>query len=246
MSQKLIPPRGPGDPDLPPGHDWRILVCHHCGHSIKVLVACKDRFCPDCAPRRAARVRRRLTWLINKTPKKTGFGIKMITLSTPNCTDLDAGVKHLIKSFRRLRNRLVWNKYVEGGAFVIEVTGRPGSWHPHIHAIVYSLWFPWRSLHKAWKQCSGGTAVFVQSMSKEAAARYVTKYLTKTQVPPHLHEALSDKLRGTRLFQRFGLWHHLKLPKKLYDHKCEECGRSSWGPDLYSDRMIRYYEKRFG
>lgn len=228
------------------GHEWRTLVCSHCGHEISVLVDCKNRFCSDCSPRRSARIASRLTWLINKIQIKSGWGLKMITLSTANCTDVNSGIKHLIKSFRKMRNRRLWKMKVDGGAFVIEVTGRPGNWHPHIHAVVYSLFIPWKSLWRDWKQCSGGNAVWISSCAPSAATKYITKYISKTDVPAHLQEELSMELRSFRLFQRFGCWHNLKLPARLYDHRCEGCGRCDWLADVYQDRIARRYATRSG
>ena len=211
-----------------PGHEWRTLTCAHCGQNIRVLVDCKNRFCPECSPRRSARIAARLTWLINKIQKKQGWGIKLITLSTSNCVDVDSGIKHLVASFRKMRNRALWQTKVDGGAFVIEITGRPGSWHPHIHAIVYSVFIPWKTLWRDWKQCSGGTAVWISSSTPAAATSHIVKYVSKTAVPLHLQLQLSTELRAFRLFQRFGSWHRLKLPSRLYDHPCEKCGKSDW------------------
>lgn len=219
-------------------HQWRTLTCCHCGYEISVLVDCNNRFCPDCSPRRAARIASRLTFLINKIQKKPTWGLKMITLSTTNCKQVDSGIRHLIQSFRRLRNRQLWQSHVDGGAFVIEVTGRPGNWHPHIHAIVYSRYIPWKQLHSAWRRVSGGTACFITSCSKEGATRYVTKYITKSDVPSHLLLQLSTELRRFRLFQRFGTWHNIKLPARVYDYRCEACGRSDWLANTYLEHHI--------
>lgn len=212
-------------------HQWRTLVCCHCGHEIHVLVDCKNRFCPDCSPRRAARIANRLTTLISKIQKKPGFGLKMITLSTANCTDVQAGITHLVASFRKMRNRRLWKMYVNGGAFVIEVTGRPGNWHPHIHAIVYARYIPWRTLWKSWKRCSGGNAVFISTCNPANATRYITKYLTKSQIPPHLLLQLSMELRKFRLFQRFGQWHNIVLTPRIWHYRCDSCGHSDWLAD---------------
>lgn len=214
--------------EAPSGHVWKVLTCAHCGHQITVLVDCKNRFCPLCSPRRSARIANRLNFLINKIQKRPEFGLKMITLSMANCGDVALGIRQLVSAFRRMRNRRLWKMYVDGGAFVIEVTGRPGNWHPHIHAIVYSRYIPWKSLHKTWSQVSGGNAVFISACSPDAAIKYTTKYISKSVVPAHLQEQLSEALRRFRLFQRFGSWHKVSLPSRLYDHRCEDCGRCDW------------------
>lgn len=214
--------------NLSPDHQWRTLVCCHCGHEISVLVDCKNRFCPDCSPRRSARIASRLVWLINHIDKKPQYGLKLLTLSTENCSDVQAGIKELLASFRKLRNRAFWRQYVAGGAFVIEITGNTNSWHPHIHAVIYSKYIPWRLIHKHWKRASGGNAVWINSVAPSRAISYITKYISKTNVPAHLQVELSEALKSFRLFQRFGCWHNLKLPARIWDYRCESCGRSDW------------------
>lgn len=225
-------------------HQWRTLVCAHCGHEIKVLVDCKNRFCPECSPRRSARIANRLQWLINKIQKRPTWRLKMITLSMANCSDLEFGIKQLVSSFRRLRQRRLWKYNVDGGAFVIEVTGRPGSWHPHIHAIVYSRFIPWKKLWRDWKQCSGGSAVWISSVSSQGAIKYITKYISKSDVPAHLWQQLSIELQRFRLFQRFGSWHNLKLPARIMDYRCESCGSCDWLADVYYEHIQRRYAIR--
>lgn len=227
-------------------HQWRTMVCCHCGHEISVLVDCRNRFCPDCSPRRSARIASRLTWLINHIEKQPGAGLKLITLSTANCSDVRLGIAHLIKSFRKLRNRAFWGRYVYGGAFVIEVTGRPGDWHPHIHAVVYSLYLPQKKLSQGWRKVSGGTACWINSVAPSKAAHYVTKYISKSNVPSHLLLQLSDELRRFRLFQRFGSWHNLKLPARIYDYRCESCGRSDWLANEVIENHMSHSWTRYG
>lgn len=229
-----------------PEHSWRVLVCAHCGHEIKVLVDCKNRFCSQCAPRRSARISNRLNWLVNHIKPLPGYRLKMITLSTSNCSDIRSGVSHLLKSFRKLRQRTFWREKVEGGGFVIEITGRPGNWHPHIHAVLYSSYMPWRRLWKDWKQVSGGNAVYITSCSPDAAMRYITKYISKSIVPPHLQVQLSMELSRYRLFQRFGSWHGLKLPSRVWDYRCESCGRCDWLADVYQEHIQRRYKTWLG
>ncbi len=227
-------------------HEWRNIVCAHCGHEIAVLVDCKNRFCPECAPRRSARIANRLQFLVNKIQKRDRWRLKMITLSMANCSDVQKGIKQLVASFRRLRNRRLWKTHVDGGAFVIEVTGRPGNWHPHIHAVVYSRFIPWKNLWRDWKQCSGGNAVYITATSLEGAIKYITKYISKSAVPSHLWEELSIELRRFRLFQRFGSWHNIALPSRVFDYRCESCGRCDWLADVYYDHIAKRYPVRYG
>ena len=164
----------------------------------------------------------------------------MVTLSMPNSTSLDEGISDLIRCFRRLRQRVCWKQYVFGGAFVIEVKGRPGNWHPHIHAIVYSYYIPWKRLRSGWKQCSGGSAVWINKVDGAKAIGYVTKYLTKVDLPPALMDEAGESLARFRLFTRFGTWHNITLPKLKYETPCARCGRTDWVIDVEIERRMKY------
>lgn len=226
--------------DLHLSHGWRRIYCSHCGAFQDILVDCRKRFCPECSKRRSRRIRNRLQHLFIKNEKIPKAGLKMITLSTSNSSSLDEGIRHLIKSFRRLRQRVAWKQYVFGGAFVIEVKGRPGNWHPHIHAIVYSYYIPWARLRSAWRQASGGTAVWINKVDSDKALNYVTKYITKADVPPALLDDVGRSLARFRLFTRFGSWHNIVLPKLKYESPCKSCGHTVWVTDIQIERFIKY------
>lgn len=228
-------------PQIPvENHGWRTLYCIKCGKTIRVIVDCGHRFCPTCSRRRARRVRNRLKHLFSKTEAVPKAGIKMLTLSVQNCKDLDEGIRHLIKSFRRLRQRSLWKHYVLGGAFVIEIKGRPGNWHPHIHAIIHSYYIPWQRLRSSWRQVSGGLACWINAIDNDKAVNYVTKYLTKVDVPAALLDDVSTSLRHFRLFSRFGTWHNIALPKLKYDTPCAQCGNTDYIVDFALERIFRY------
>lgn len=228
------------DESLRSSHGWRRIYCVFCGAWLDVLVDCGQRFCPECSKRRSRRIRNRLQLLLAKNEQIPKAGLKMITLSMPNCISLDDGIKDLVSSFRRLRQRVVWKQYVIGGAYVIEVKGRPGNWHPHIHAIVYSYYIPWARLRSSWRQCSGGTAVYINKVDGPRAIGYITKYITKADVPPALMDEVGRSLARFRLFTRFGTWHNITLPLLKYETPCTRCGRTDWVVDVEIDRRIKY------
>lgn len=223
----------------PPPHATRRIRCLGCGFTIDIPVDCGDRFCGTCAPRRAFRVRSRLRWLLENTRPPPGYMLKMITLSMPNCKQLHTGVAALIKNFRRLRQRQIWKAHISGGATIIEVKGRPNNWHPHLHIICYARWIDWHRLQPAWLQISGGSACYISNIGRDAALSYVTKYITKSDVPEFLEYGVGLVLKRYRLFQRFGSWHGVVIPKKKFDYKCHNCGTSDWMPEWMLDRMIR-------
>lgn len=157
----------------------------------------------------------------------------MITLSVPNCSDLSDGIDELLRCFRRLRQRSYWKNNVDGGAFVIEVKGNPGNWHPHIHAIVASHYLNWNKLHQSWNQVSGGLSVYISNIPKTAIVNYILKYLTKPSVSLNLLQDVAFSLKSKRLFQPFGSWHSPfnKLPK--IHCVCSKCGSASFEPVYY-------------
>lgn len=220
-------------------HRWRTFYCRFCGNDIRAFIDCGHRFCPKCSRRRARRIRNRLSFLLAKNEKIPKAGIKLLTLSKANCQQLEPGIKDLVSSFRRLRQRALWKHYVLGGAFVIEIKGRPGNWHPHIHAIIYSYYIPWARLRASWRQCSGGTAVWINAVTNDRATKYVTKYITKADVPAALLDDVSTALRRFRLFTRFGSWHNIVLPKMKYETPCTRCNNSDWIPDIVIERAFR-------
>lgn len=152
----------------------------------------------------------------------------MITLSTRNCQHLGMGIRHLISSFRKLRQQSFWKRYCSGGATIIEITGKKGDWHPHLHVLCYSEYLPWKQLHAKWLSASGGLGVYISAIPKGKALVYVTKYITKCEVPEGDLRLVSDEIRKYRLFQRFGVWHDYHIPKAKSDFPCPSCGYTAW------------------
>ena len=220
------------------GHRWRRLYCAHCGRWVDIPILCSDRFCFACSRVRAAKIRKRLRYILGSVPLKPGYFPAVITLSIPNSPDLAQQVKDLISSFRRLRQSRVWPEYVSGGATIIEIKKNPTGWHAHIHAFVMMRYFPWKKLNKAWGRASGGSQCYITKVSIKAALGYVTKYVTKTDLPPEDRAEASDCLKRYRLFQRFGAWHHVRIPRLMCDMLCRECGKSDWVFYIYDRHRV--------
>lgn len=211
-------------------HEFIHLTCEHCGHTIDVPVYCGNRFCGVCAPARHARIADRLRFLVANTPRKPGYHLKFLTLTIANMPDLEKMVSYLVSCFRRLRNRAIWKKYVDGGAFVIEVTGRPNNWHAHVHAIIFAKYIPRDKLVIAWKSISSGLGVDIRQVPTDALCNHLIKYLSKRQEPDMVTDEKEKVLRSYRLFQPFGCWYKLQKKYKRKPHPCEECGHLSWTP----------------
>lgn len=191
-------------------------------------VFCGDRFCPVCSVIRRARVRRRLEWLIKCLPVKPEFRFRHLTLTIASQGDLRKMIQKLQADFRRLRQRAYWKLHVDGGAFVIEVTGRPGAWHAHIHAVIWGYWMKWEIIQQLWKKISHGTGCYITHIPTSAVVGYLTKYLSKPESPDIVTADISCALSGMRLFAPFGSWHNLN---KLYVkpvHPCSKCGHTAW------------------
>lgn len=240
MQEHLTPPTDQSiSPDEIDGHEWVTIYCEKCGHDHKIRKTCSFRFCPFCSKTRALKIRKRLRFILDQHPPVTPQTLKMITLSTKNCLDLRAGIKHLVASFRRLRQTKNWKFHVSGGATIIEITGKKGNWHPHLHILCYSRYYLFKDLLSQWKTCSGGSAVWISAIPKGKAEGYVTKYITKTEILPEDQAFVSDEIKRVRLFQRFGLWHSFVIPKTKCDLPCPVCGEIMWISMWQIDKMFR-------
>ena len=107
--------------------------------------ACGDRVvCPACSAIRVREMRRHY-WPLVRAMKHP----KMVVLTVKNGLDLWERFTHLMKSFRRLRQRAWWKKRVAGGIYGLEVTYGRGGWHVHLHIIVDAAFLPNRPADKA-------------------------------------------------------------------------------------------------
>ena len=174
----------------------------------------------------------------------TGSTFKHLTLTIQNQHDLPEMLKGIIKSFRRLRQRAAWKNKVSGGAFVLEVTGRPGNWHAHIHAVLVARYFPFDILLKLWKEVSSGQGVYIQHKPVGIVVSHLCKYLSKPDVPEQVMEEVSAELKSYRMFQPFGCWFKLM---KLYVKKkypCPKCGEQCWLPyDIFYNSLTTKYRE---
>lgn len=205
-------------------HTYRTIGCAECNTTLQVPISCKNRFCDICHADRRKRIRSKLDSIIQAEKLQPGHRYKMLTLTLPNFEDAGDGAKTLISSFRRLRQRQMWQNKVKGGCYVIEITGSPGSWHVHMHIIVNSTWFSYKKLRTAWSKCSPGRIIHISQIPAKESVRYVTKYMSKSEVASGHQQGLSQALQGVRLFGLFGSWHNLGLLFKLPKYACSCCG----------------------
>lgn len=211
---------------VPDGHTYHQfvpIVCLSCTNVINVPVYCGSRFCPVCSKPRQSRVRRRLDLIIESITLDRSFTFKHLTLTIPNQPDLESMLNHLTSAFRKLRNRAFWKNNVAGGAFVFEVTGKPGSWHGHLHIIIESRYLKWETLRDLWIRISGGRGVYIQQIPAANVVRYLTKYLSKESLQSQFQAEISSALKGRRLYQPFGSWHSIRTAGVSKEAICRVC-----------------------
>lgn len=220
-------------------HCYRFLYCTGCGHRVSVPIYCGNRFCPICSTPRRRRSARRLNALIKKIRPRKPACLKMLTLTIPNTLDVGVGAQTIVQAFRRLRQRAYWRSHALGGAYVIEITGKPGSWHVHLHIALEAKFMSWRKLLQMWKAVSPGQGVYIQNIQSGPLTHYLTKYMTKPCIPEEYQQEVSDALTNFRLFQAFGSWHSVKVRISHPEFICPKCRNVSWLPEELVSKYSR-------
>ena len=226
------------------GHEYITIVCSECGYQIQVPVYCGNRFCDICSFPRRNRVRHRLDFLISATKPLKSYSHKFLTLSEINQSSIKGAVNDLTKAFSRFRNRVYWKRNVKGGAYVIEITGRPGSWNAHIHAIIFARFMPHKHLLKQWQACSNGSNCHISQPPTKRLINYLTKYLSKNENLTDFYIEIGKALKGFRLFSPFGTWFKLNQTYVKPTSICPKCHESMWIPLeilYYRDVYMWYY-----
>lgn len=209
-------------------HGFRTFNCANCGHELRIPVRCGDRFCPVCSKSAASKTRKRLNWLFSHVEKRKNYNWKFITLTLKSSDDLALMVGKLIADFRRLRNRKFWTNAIDGGAYVIELTHGVHGWHAHLHIIAFGQFIPQRFLSRQWNGISGSPIVDIRKADPRDLTTYVTKYITKFEIPEGRRWEALHALDGRRLWSPFGILHDLNcqyVPEPSY---CTDCGCSCW------------------
>lgn len=201
-------------------HKFITILCSNCGDRFDVPVYCGDRFCPICSVARRIRIRNRLEFLVKNVSRRTGYNFKHLTLTIKNQKNLALMTSDIVKCFRNLRKTRSWKTHVCGGAFVCEITGYSGNWHVHLHVIIQSKYYPFKEILHHWMKLSPGRGVYIQNIPKNQIVRYLTKYLTKSDVPDADHYEMNQALKGMRLFQPFGDWFSIN---RLYIKPAQHC-----------------------
>lgn len=227
-------------------HDFHSVTCMHCGNQIAVPVYCRNRFCQVCGSTRLFRIRTKLIGFVNQHRYEYGASYKHLTLSIANYPDLCDQVNHLVKSFRRLRHLRLWQRYVYGGAYVVEIKRNKTGWHAHLHIIISAKYIPWEELREAWTAVSGGLGCYLKKIPRRKIVYYLTKYMTKIELSDADQRAATEALSGKRLFQPFGSWYDQinKIPTPVC--KCPVCEHWNWEFGSVSQAVDRLFEDAIG
>lgn len=209
-------------------HPYKTIVCADCGEFIRVPCYCGDRMCSICSKSRSFKIRSRLEAFFKIIRLKKGEKYAHVVLTVKNQENLRQMLKSLVRCFRTLRNRRSWRYHVSGGAFVLEVAGREGDWHAHLHIICQSRYFPQRLLLANWRAVAGNAGAFIKATPLHALSFYLTKYITKPFSATIPSGEVSAALSGLRLFQPFGSWHSLIKQFMPPRFPCPNCGCEVW------------------
>ena len=180
-----------------------------------VLDRCHDRFCTPCAVDRRATIRRNLAGKLLPTPHR------LLTLTIRHADEpLRDLLNHLLRSFRRLRQRRLWKERVTGGAAFLELTynQQTTSWNPHLHVLLEGRYIPAPQLRQIWLEVTGDSHNLDISIVRTPARAidYVCKYATKPlpACVTHHHRPLTEAigaLSHRRTIITFGRWRHWHL-----------------------------------
>lgn len=143
--------------------------------------------CPSCGPRRARRLRRRLS---RTTPTR------LITLTlradetVPASVQLARANKAWSVLWRRYRRK--FGPRAVGYAKIVELTKR-GT--PHLHIVANVPYIHHTALSAAWKELTGAHVVDIRAVERrKGIAGYLTNYLTKAlEVPDGMRKWSSSK-----------------------------------------------------
>lgn len=188
-----------------------------------VLGRCKHRLCPYCAQHRATTVQDRVLATIAEWDSVRHVVLTIRSSDAPLAAQLD----HLLASYRRLRQTVVWRETSTAAMATVEITHNPntGQWHPHLHVLATGSYIPHAELRSAWATATQGSTIIYLSRvdSRRAAARYISKYVAKpaeiADLPPASLAEYLAATRGRRLLIATGGAHNTRLTRPPDDAK---------------------------
>lgn len=220
------------------------LKCVICDTLVGVKQRCKRKWCPSCSRALAAQRSAELGFIVERFRRPL-----FVTLTMKNVEDLSSGgVRHLRRSFGKLRHRKFWKKTVAAGIATVEVTNIGNGWHPHLHCVLDCRWLaitvvePMNrdtleekkakykaaavELERNWAKCLGQetASVKVKRANGSTIAKEVLKYTVKSEDLINCQGSVGDVIRAlesTRLMTTFGTAHGSKVSQLRNDSKIE-------------------------
>lgn len=186
------------------------------GHTRPWFLKCHSRLCPFCGRGRAAEVADAILLIVDDMQHP-----KHVTLTYRSRTDtLRQQVRDMRTAFSKLRRHPEWRRRVKGGVYTIETTrnAQTGLWHPHLHLLIDSDYFPQPLLARLWSEVmEGGENVWIRQVTNSRNAAWeISKYVGKPPPaetwPMSATVAYADAVHGTRMLQTFGTSHGKRLP----------------------------------
>lgn len=178
------------------------------------LSRCGHRLCPFCSNARSAGTTENLLELMLQHHADR---MMILTLRSHDLP-LQLQVEQLLHSFKKLRNRAVWKRFVDGGIYVLEITKNPktGLWHPHLHILYVGKFWPQKHLSATWRDITiDSNVVWVTQVHDiDGAAKELAKYIGKPQriatlTPSQIRE-YATATKSVRMLQTFGTLHGKK------------------------------------
>ena len=199
------------------------IQCRHCGYIHYIKVGCGCILCPICSEVRAIRQFRRYKpqILAYRNPA-------LLTLTTVRQKKLN--FSELRQQFRIFRHYYSSMK-IKGGLYLFETKQKKDGWHTHIHAIIYSDYYPQKQISEEWKQTTHGESyiVDIRRVNVKKALTYVLGYVLKKTEILNEQGALEfiEQSKHTHLFQVFGERYGVRVLKKI-KFPCPVCDCNDW------------------
>lgn len=174
------------------------------------------------------RIRMRLQDMINKIKLSPGEKFAHLVLTVRSQENVKSMSQFLVRSFKKFRQRKIFQSHAVGGCYVMEITHNDSGWHVHLHCIIQALFIPQAELLSEWRSIVQHGGVFIKTIPKQAIINYLTKYMTKVELDGNMKEEAGCALKGFRLFTVFGIWHKLIKNWTKIPFECPDCGSVSW------------------
>lgn len=176
---------------------------------------CRHRICPRCGRDRARSLIATVKSAVHTLDAPAVLTLTLRASGRP----LRDEIQRLIRGFAALRRHSAWRSHVAGGLYVIEATYPTSTeqWHPHVHAVIDTTYWPQSSIALAWREVTGDSSiVWIRRVrSVRQVARYVAGYVAKgsdvSALPDHVLPEYVTAIRSVRMVQTFGSLHGTRI-----------------------------------